>query len=85
MGNAHHAPRAKRVIYLFQSGGPSHLDLFDPKPRLVADHGKELPKSIKGDQRVTLMTRNQKKFPCFGSPFKFKQYGEARARPWFFF
>ena len=77
LGGTHFTPKAKRVIYLFQSGGPSHLDLFDYKPRLNEEHGKELPESIKGEQRVTLMTRNQKRFTCFGSPFKFKQYGES--------
>ena len=77
LGSGHFPGKAKRVIYLFQSGGPSHLDLFDPKPRLTEEHGKELPPSIKGEQRVTLMTRNQKKFPCFGSPFKFAQHGES--------
>ena len=77
LGGPHHKPKAKRVIYLFQSGGPSHLDLFDYKPRLAKEHGKELPPSIKGTQRVTLMTRGQKKFPCFGSPCKFQQHGES--------
>jgi hypothetical protein len=77
LGAGHFPGKAKRVIYLFQSGGPSHLDLFDPKPRLVKENGKELPKSIKGEQRVTLMTRGQAKFPCFGSPFKFKQHGKS--------
>ncbi|MCA9068946.1 MAG: DUF1501 domain-containing protein, partial [Planctomycetaceae bacterium] len=69
--------KAKRVIYLFQSGGPSHLDLFDYKPKLNEENGKDVPKSILGDQRVTLMTRNQKRFAAFGSPFKFAQYGES--------
>jgi len=77
LGGTHFAPQAKRVIYLFQSGGPSHLDLFDYKPRLKREHGKDLPPSVKGDQRVTLMTRNQKRFPCFGSPFNFRQQGES--------
>jgi len=77
LGGPHHTPKAKRVIYLFQSGGPSHLDLFDYKPRLVKEHGKDLPPSVKGDQRVTLMTRGQKRFPCFGTPFKFRQHGES--------
>ena len=81
LGRPHHQAKAKRVIYLFQSGGPSHIDLFDPKPRLNKEHGKDLPPSIKGTQRVTLMTRNQKRFPCFGTPFKFKQHG--RAGHWF--
>ena len=77
LGGPHHKPKAKRVIYLFQSGGPSHLDLFDYKPRLQKEHGKPLPPSIKGDQPVTLMTRSQKNFPCFGTPFKFKQHGNS--------
>src|SRR4051794_18341756 len=70
LGSPHFAPKAKRIIYLFQSGGPSHLDLFDYKPLLQQNHGKEVPKSILGEQRVTLMTRNQAKFLCVGSPFK---------------
>ncbi len=73
----HFPGKAKRVIYLFQSGGPSHLDLFDYKPRLNEENGKDVPTSILGTQRVTLMTRNQKRFASFGSPFKFKQHGES--------
>ncbi len=73
----HHKPKAKRVIYLFMSGGPSHLDLFDYKPKLNELHGKDLPASVRGEQRVTLMTRNQASFPCAGSPFKFTQHGQA--------
>ena len=73
----HFAPKAKRVIYLFMSGGPSHIDLFDHKPQLKEEHGKELPASIRGTQRVTLMTRGQSKFPCFGSPFRFTQHGKS--------
>lgn len=57
------APKAKRVIFLFQSGGPSHVDLFDFKKALVDNHGKELPPSIRGDQRVTGMTSGQSSFP----------------------
>jgi hypothetical protein len=49
----HHAPRAKRVIYLFMSGAPSHLDLFDPKPKLVEMTGKDLPDSVRQGQRIT--------------------------------
>ena len=52
----HFAPKAKRVIYMFQSGGPSHIDLFDYKPIMRQLHGTELPDSIRGDQRVTGMT-----------------------------
>ncbi|MEM7394505.1 MAG: DUF1501 domain-containing protein [Verrucomicrobiota bacterium] len=77
LGGVHFSPKAKRVIYLFMSGGPSHIDLFDHKPRLQEEHGKELPTSIRGTQRVTLMTRGQKKFPCFGSPFQFARHGQS--------
>jgi hypothetical protein len=80
-GLPHFKPKAKRIIYLFQSGGPSHMDLFDYKPVLSRMSGQELPPSVRGTQRVTLMTRNQTKFNCFGSPFKFKQYGDGGA--WF--
>src|SRR5437870_2710184 len=58
-GLPHFAPKAKNVIYLFMGGGPSHLDTFDPKPILRQRHGQEMPPSILGTQRVTLMTRNQ--------------------------
>lgn len=57
------APKAKRVICLFQSGGPSHVDLFDGKPSLYQQHGKDLPPSVRGDQRVTGMTSGQASFP----------------------
>ncbi|MDA1013129.1 MAG: DUF1501 domain-containing protein [Planctomycetota bacterium] len=77
LNGGHFPGKAKRVIYLFQSGGPSHLDLFDPKPRLSQDNGKDIPKSILGTQRVTLMTRSQKRFAAFGSPFTFKQHGKS--------
>ncbi len=73
----HFAPRAKRVIYLFMSGGPSHLDLLDYKPKTVAMHGQELPASVKGTQRVTLMTRDQKEFPVAGTPFRFARHGQS--------
>ena len=56
LGVGQHAARAKRVIYLFQSGGPSQVDLFDPKPGLVRRRGEELPASVRGDQRITTMT-----------------------------
>jgi hypothetical protein len=73
----HLPPRAKRVIYLFMSGGPSQLDLFDYKPKAVAMNGQELPPSVKGTQRVTLMTRDQKEFPVAGSPFQFARHGQS--------
>ena len=53
----HHAPKAKRVIYLFQSGAPSHLDLYDPKPKLVEMTGKDLPDSVRQGQRDRKSTR----------------------------
>lgn len=70
------APRAKRVIFLFQAGAPSQMDLYDYKPRLNQDHGKELPDSVRGGQRLTGMSANQSSLPLVGSPFAFKQHGE---------
>src|SRR5579883_1309457 len=72
----HFAPKAKRVIYLFQSGGPSHIDLFDYKPKLKDHHGEELPASIRMGQRITGMTSGQKSFPCVSPIFQFKQHGK---------
>jgi hypothetical protein len=73
----HHKPKAKRVIYLFQSGAPSHIDLFDPKPKLKELTGTELPKSVRGDQRITGMTSGQKQLLVVGSPFEFKPHGKC--------
>jgi hypothetical protein len=73
------APKAKRIIYLFQNGAPSQLDLFDYKPKLQKMFGQDLPASIRQGQRLTGMTADQKKFPLAGSAFKFNQYGEAGA------
>ena len=70
------APKAKRVIYLFMSGGPSHIDLFDYKPKLRDHHGQELPDSVRNGQRITGMTSGQKSFPCVAPIFKFNQYGQ---------
>lgn len=75
-GMPHFAPRAKRVIYLFQSGGPSHVDLFDYKPILRELHGSNLPDSVRGDQRVTGMTANQKEYPVVAPFWDMKQCGE---------
>src|SRR5262245_36284279 len=75
----HFAPRAKRVIYLFMSGGPSHIDLFDYKPKLKGHHGEELPASIRMGQRITGMTSGQKRFPCVAPMFKFSQHGKCGA------
>ncbi len=79
MGDFHHAPKAKRIIYLFMSGGPSHLDLFDYKPVLNQRHGEEIPDSVRGTQRLTGMSGNQSSIPMVGSPFKFARYGPQGA------
>lgn len=78
-GLPHFAPRAKRIIYLFQNGAPSQLDLFDYKPKLNEMFGEDLPASVRMGQRLTGMTSEQKKFPLAGSYFKFSQYGQHRA------
>ena len=75
----HHAPTAKRVIYLFMSGGPSHIDLFDHKPQLRGRHGTELPASIRMGQRITGMTSGQSSFPCVFPIFRFRQHGQSGA------
>jgi uncharacterized protein (DUF1501 family) len=75
----HFAPKAKHVIYLFMSGGPSHIDLFDHKPKLKDHHGEELPGSVRMGQRITGMTSGQASFPCASSLFKFDQHGESGA------
>ena len=76
-GPPHFAPRAKRVIYLFQSGGPSQIDLFDPKPQLRDRQGTELPDSIRGGQRLTGMTAAQTSFPVAPSKFAFARHGAS--------
>ena len=78
-GPPHFAPKAKRVIYLFQSGAPSQLDLFDYKPLLNKRNGEELPESIRKGQRLTNMTAGQTTFPLAGSVFDFRQHGQSGA------
>ena len=73
----HFPAKAKRIIYLFQSGAPSHLDIFDYKPLLKKMHGKEIPDSVRGEQRLTGMTAGQASFPLVSSIFNFKQHGES--------
>jgi len=75
----HFAPKAKRVIWLFQSGGPSQLDLFDYKPGLDKLRGENLPESVRKGQRLTTMTSTQESFPMVDSIFKFKQHGQSGA------
>ncbi len=73
----HFPPTAKRVIYLFQHGAPSQLDLFDYKPNLTARRGEDLPDSIRQGQRLTGMTAFQSKFPTAPSIFSFSQHGQS--------
>ncbi|MCA9236343.1 MAG: DUF1501 domain-containing protein [Planctomycetales bacterium] len=73
------AARAKRIIYLFQSGGPSQVDLFDYKPELNRRHGEQLPDSVRAGQRLTGMSAQQSSIPLAGSPFTFAQYGQSGA------
>lgn len=78
-GIPHFAPQAKRVIYLFQSGAPSQMDLFDHKPGLADRRGEELPDSIRQGQRLTGMTASQPSFPVAPTMFKFAQHGASGA------
>ncbi|MEM7391320.1 MAG: DUF1501 domain-containing protein [Verrucomicrobiota bacterium] len=73
------APKAKRVIYLFQSGAPSQMDLFDHKPEMDRFFGEELPDSIRQGQRLTGMTAGQKNFPIAPSRYTFKRHGRSGA------
>jgi hypothetical protein len=76
LGVPHFAPKAKRVIYLFQAGAPSQLESLDYKPLLRERMGEDLPESIRNGQRLTGMTSNQERFPLVGSFADFKQYGQ---------
>jgi hypothetical protein len=73
----HFPPKAKRVIYLFQSGAPSQMELFDPKPDLEKRRGEDLPSSIRMGQRLTGMTSGQKTFPVAPSVYKFNRHGQS--------
>lgn len=79
LAGPHFAPKAKRIIYLFQSGGPAQQDLFDYKPTLNKMNGEELPASVRGEQRLTGMSVNQSSLPLAGSHYKFEQCGESGA------
>ncbi|HIA28054.1 MAG TPA: DUF1501 domain-containing protein [Planctomycetes bacterium] len=81
LGAPHFTPKAKRVIYLFMSGAPSQLDLFDYKPKMEEYYDKDLPETIRDGQRLTTMTSKQARFPIAPSIFKFKRYGPSGA--WF--
>jgi hypothetical protein len=75
LAELHHPPKAKRVIYLFQSGAPSQHDLLDYKPMLNQHHGQQLPDSVRRGQRLTGMSGYQASLPLVGSPFKFSRHG----------
>ena len=79
LGKPHFTPRAKRIIYLFQSGGPSQLDLFDYKPLLNERNGEELPDEIRKGQRLTGMSGNQSTIPLAGAQFRFQRHGRCGA------
>ena len=76
-GLPHFAPKAKRVIYMFQSGAPSQIDLFDHKPLLRQFHGEDLPDSVRKGQRITGMTSGQDRLPVAASVFQFQQHGQS--------
>ena len=77
LGAPHFAPKAKRVIYLHMSGGPSQLETFDPKPSLKDWNGKPLPDSVRGTQRLTTMTRTQATFNVMASEQEFRRFGQS--------
>jgi len=76
-GFPNHKPRAKRVIFLFQAGGPSQMDLFDYKPLLKDRFDQDIPTSIFGGQRITGMVANQSRFPVAPSMYEFRQHGQS--------
>ena len=78
----HNPPKAKRAIYLFMSGAPSQLDLFDYKPEMVDWFDKELPESVRQGQRLTTMTSGQSRFPIAPSVYKFKKYDNGTDGAW---
>jgi hypothetical protein len=78
-GLPHFPPKAKRVIYLFQNGAPSHVDLFDYKPLLKQLHGQQIPDSVVGGKRFSTMTGTQVERPVLGEITRFDQHGESGA------
>jgi hypothetical protein len=76
-GFPHHKPTAKAVIYLHMNGGPSQLDTFDYKPKLIDHYNADLPASIRMGQRITTMTSGQARLPVAPSMFKFRQHGQC--------
>ena len=78
----HHVPKAKRAIYLFMSGAPSQIDMYDYKPKMAELFDSELPDEIRKGQRLTTMTSEQKRFPIAPSIFKFKKYDNGGDGKW---
>jgi len=76
-GLPHHEPRAKRVVMLWQGGGPSHVDLFDPKPELIARGGQDIPESVRGTTRLSTMSSGYAKWPVVAPINGFRKYGKA--------
>ena len=76
-GLPHFAPKAKRVVCLWQGGGPSHIDLFDPKPTLAQMAGKDIPDSIRGATRLSTMSSGYKHWPIVPAIKPFKHYGKC--------
>jgi hypothetical protein len=77
LGKTHFAARAKRVIFLFQAGGPSHLDLLDHKPEMKGRFNEDIPPSVFGTQRITGMVANQDRFPVVPSMYEFARHGKS--------
>ena len=76
LSGPHFKPSAKRVIYMFLSGGPSHIDMYDYHPKMREIHGTELPDSIRNGQLITGMTSGQDSFPCVAPMFEFSRHGQ---------
>src|SRR3954453_10086390 len=78
-GVPHFAGKAKRVIYLFQNGAPTHVDLFDYKPGMEAWRGREIPASIRGNRRLSTMTSGQGSKPVLPPITRFARHGQSGA------
>ncbi|MEM7013368.1 MAG: DUF1501 domain-containing protein, partial [Verrucomicrobiota bacterium] len=76
-GLSHIAPKAKRVVFLWQGGAPSHVDLFDPKPKLKEMAGQDIPDSVRGTTRLSTMSAGYQKWPCVPNIKPFKRYGQC--------
>ena len=81
-GGTHFAPKAKRVIYLFMSGGPSHHDLWSHKPKMREMFGKDLPEHVRDGQRITGMTAGQKTLPVCPSKYKYTRHDNNDQGVW---